>query len=100
MSRPTSRRATLPRMPTSTRRPCASAAPRASPATSATSPTAAHAGATMAEHAGDQLGLPLPGLGELDEAQARATGELAAAVRRSVKALDAAGLVAEHDAAR
>lgn len=48
----------------------------------------------------EQTLLPLPGLAELDEAQARATGELAKAVRRSVAALDRAGLVQEHDAAR
>lgn len=48
----------------------------------------------------EQTALPLPGLAELTPEQARATGELAAAVRRSVKALDVAGLVQEHDAAR
>lgn len=48
----------------------------------------------------EQTYLPLPGLGELTDAQARSSGELAAAVRRSVVALDRAGLVQEHDAAR
>lgn len=47
-----------------------------------------------------QGALPLPGLAPLDDAERRATGELAAAVRRSVVALDNAGLVQEHDAAR
>lgn len=48
----------------------------------------------------DQTALPLPGLGELTDEQRRATGQLAIAVRRSVAALDEAGLVQEHDAAR
>lgn len=48
----------------------------------------------------EQGRLPLPGLDDLDDKARRATGELAAAVRRSIVALDAAGLVAEHDAAR
>jgi hypothetical protein len=48
----------------------------------------------------EQTALPLPGLGELDERQQHTTGELAIAVRRSVAALDRAGLVQEHDAAR
>jgi hypothetical protein len=42
----------------------------------------------------------LPGLDELTPEQAKTTGELAKAVRRSVQALDRAGLVQEHDAAR
>jgi hypothetical protein len=48
----------------------------------------------------EQTSLPLPGLGDLSDDRARATGELALAVRRSVAALDRAGLVQEHDAAR
>lgn len=47
-----------------------------------------------------QGALPLPGLAPLDDAAQRATSELAAAVRRSVAALDRAGLIQEHDAAR
>lgn len=48
----------------------------------------------------DEGPLPLPGLEDLTEQQHRATSDLAAAVRRSITALDRAGLVAEHDAAR
>lgn len=48
----------------------------------------------------EQVALPLPGLAELTPEQKRATSELAHAVRRSVAALDRAGLVQEHDAAR
>lgn len=48
----------------------------------------------------EQTVLPLPGLEPLDDAQLRSVGELAVAVRRSVAALDRAGLVQEHDAAR
>lgn len=48
----------------------------------------------------EQTALPLPGLGELDAASVRRAGELAVAVRRSVRALDDMGLVQEHDAAR
>lgn len=48
----------------------------------------------------EQERLPLPGLDELDDEQLRRTSDLAAAVRRSVRALDKAGLVQEHDAAR
>lgn len=44
--------------------------------------------------------LPLPGLEPLSDQQADTAGKLAVAVRRSVQALDRAGLVAEHDAAR
>lgn len=44
--------------------------------------------------------LPLPGLADLTPEQTKSTGDLAHAVRRSVKALDRAGLVQEHDAAR
>lgn len=47
-----------------------------------------------------QGSLPLPGLATLDEQRARTTGDLAIAVRRSIAALDRAGLVNEHDAAR
>jgi hypothetical protein len=42
--------------------------------------------------------LPLPGMVDPDDG--RRASELAAAVRRSIRALQAAGLVAEHDAAR
>jgi hypothetical protein len=48
----------------------------------------------------EQTSLPLPGLADVDDAAVLKAGELAAAVRRSVRALDAMGLVQEHDAAR
>lgn len=48
----------------------------------------------------EQTVLPLPGLEPITDAQAEQAGKLAVAVRRSVAALDRAGLVQEHDAAR
>ncbi len=44
--------------------------------------------------------LALPGLEDLDERQARAASDVAKAVRRSIAALKAMGLVGEVDAAR
>lgn len=48
----------------------------------------------------EQTSLPLPGLDPVDDTAGRQAGELASAVRRSVRALHRLGLVQEHDAAR
>lgn len=44
--------------------------------------------------------LPLPGLGPLDDREAREASNVAMAVRRSIAALERMGLVGEVDAAR
>lgn len=44
--------------------------------------------------------LPLPGLEQLDERRARTASDVAKAVRRSIVALERAGLVSEVDSAR
>jgi hypothetical protein len=54
----------------------------------------------MTTNESEQTALPLPGMTDPEGEAAARAGELAGAVRRSIRALDAAGLVAEHDAAR